>query len=950
MKESVAIAKDAAAKKESSPTRSDNSIQRIRNEPERQLGSLRDVIGNIRRDGGTPSVESIATELSVMPSSDCASALLALQQTHGNQYVQRVVTGIQAKLKIGQPWDKYEQEADRVAEQVMRMPEPQVQRQPEEEEEKKKKEKRLLQPKPLAEQITPLVQRQPIEEEEEAEELPPMPEFRLTPPSLSLPGLSSPHFPHLELEMPMQNALRFVERRLDPTLIRPALLQIDPGSLTLPSPTETGTVPETAVTPPPESTPLVPAGPGPEMPREASGSDIIRAVMAVPVVDTRLTNLQTWALGRLERDWERLSIGEQIATITATAVIGGGALGGVLSHPETRQAAIDLLNGRTFLVPGVEGLQFEVGIRGNDWTIGFHLDVGALLPASLGFGPSSPSAFGPPPIPEGESESESGATVQRQIEEPQLQQQTEEEIQPKEKPDETLEVTPDLGERINAIKGGGRPLPEFTRAFFEPRFGQDFTQVRVHTDTRAAESARAMNARAFTVGRSIVFGAGQYAPGTVAGKRLLAHELTHVVQQTGNEAGERNKSLPLNQVPFSQHTLQRVIAIGGADLDAAGITSAQNEIVTTHLVDIVNNTRGDLLFTRDYRRNLIRDTVRDMHQASNRFNYGSVEELARDVRQRVLASLYMRMSQGRTRRHMGFSYPDRASDGTAGVGPQVNQAARSYWGPVQDPHGDYYFELSRAGRTNAYQAIVTLFTEQTNPHLRTLIHCDYLLSVLQYRAWAESIGVSRYNRGVESSSIDEPVLKWNGFVDMQLPNVVPTSEPPFIRLDTPLQQVTVASEGDLIIGDHVVFYNHESYDALIKGVGGIWRLENAIVIDRRGGENRYQGHGYFSPVPKRRLLTGMIRQYNRHISAARRLTRAVERATALVRAAALAALHADYPNVHEKVGGGWEISGTGFCGTDVTRDLRPLTMAEAPGLTDPCTGTISVMRPVHTAP
>jgi hypothetical protein len=474
-----------------------------------------------------------------MPSSDRASALLALQQTHGNHYVQRVVTGIQAKLKVGPLGDKYEQEADRVAEQVMQMPEPQMQRQQEEEkeEEKKKKEKILLQAKPLTEQITPLVQRQPIEEEEEAEELPSMPEFRLTPPSLSLPGLSSPHFPHLELEMPMRNTLRFVERRLDPALIWPALLQIDPRSLTLPSPTETGTVPETVVTPPSESTPLVPAGPGPETPREATGGDVIRALMAVPTVDTALTNLQTWASERVERDWERLSIGEQIATITATAVFGGGALAGVLSHPETRQAAINLLTGRTFPVPGVEGLQFEVGIRGNDWTVGFHLDVGALLPASLGFGPSSPSAFGPPPIPEGGSESESGATVQRQLEEPQLQRQREdeeeeeEEIQAKEKPSETPEVTPDLEARIEGLRGGGRPLPESTRAFFESRFDQDFRQVRIHTDNEAAETAQALKARAFTVERDIVFASGQYVPEATAGKTLLAHELTHVLQQ-----------------------------------------------------------------------------------------------------------------------------------------------------------------------------------------------------------------------------------------------------------------------------------------------------------------------------------------------------------------------------------------------------------------------------------
>jgi len=79
--------------------------------------------------------------------------------------------------------------------------------------------------------------------------------------------------------------------------------------------------------------------------------------------------------------------------------------------------------------------------------------------------------------------------------------------------------------------GSGQPLPPATRAFFEPRFGYDFSQVRVHTDAPAAESARAVNALAYTVGRNIVFEAGHYAPETNRGRSLLAHELTHVVQQ-----------------------------------------------------------------------------------------------------------------------------------------------------------------------------------------------------------------------------------------------------------------------------------------------------------------------------------------------------------------------------------------------------------------------------------
>ena len=160
MNASVAVTKVAETQKDSSPTRSDNSSHRAQNEPEMQLDSLRGLINTIRLDGGTPSVERIATELSGIHAAQRAPALLALQRTHGNRYVQRVVAGIQAKLKVGQPGDKYEQEADRVAEQVMRMAEPQVQRQAEEEEEEE-----LIQAKPLSMGITPLVQHQDEEED-----------------------------------------------------------------------------------------------------------------------------------------------------------------------------------------------------------------------------------------------------------------------------------------------------------------------------------------------------------------------------------------------------------------------------------------------------------------------------------------------------------------------------------------------------------------------------------------------------------------------------------------------------------------------------------------------------------------------------------------------------------------------------------------------------------------
>ena len=92
------------------------------------------------------------------------------------------------------------------------------------------------------------------------------------------------------------------------------------------------------------------------------------------------------------------------------------------------------------------------------------------------------------------------------------------------------------------LRSAGQPLDPNTRAFMEPRFGRDFSQVRVHTDTKASGSARAVNALAYTVGQHIVFRAGQYAPFTNAGRQLLAHELTHTIQQARVRASSSHSS------------------------------------------------------------------------------------------------------------------------------------------------------------------------------------------------------------------------------------------------------------------------------------------------------------------------------------------------------------------------------------------------------------------------
>jgi uncharacterized protein DUF4157 len=82
------------------------------------------------------------------------------------------------------------------------------------------------------------------------------------------------------------------------------------------------------------------------------------------------------------------------------------------------------------------------------------------------------------------------------------------------------------------LRSTGQSLDVATSSFMEPRFGHDFSSVRIHSDSRAAQAARSVNALAYTLGTNVVFGAGQYQPETNIGRRLLAHELTHVIQQS----------------------------------------------------------------------------------------------------------------------------------------------------------------------------------------------------------------------------------------------------------------------------------------------------------------------------------------------------------------------------------------------------------------------------------
>src|SRR5258708_33569396 len=109
-----------------------------------------------------------------------------------------------------------------------------------------------------------------------------------------------------------------------------------------------------------------------------------------------------------------------------------------------------------------------------------------------------------------------------------------------------------------ALRASGQSLDAHTREYMEGRFGHDFGHVRIHTDAGAADSARSVDALAYTVGQDVVFASGQYAPNTATGRRLLAHELTHVLQQS---AGSPGFEPPLENAPPQRQDEKQTAAV-----------------------------------------------------------------------------------------------------------------------------------------------------------------------------------------------------------------------------------------------------------------------------------------------------------------------------------------------------------------------------------------------------
>jgi hypothetical protein len=165
-------------------------------------------------------------------------------------------------------------------------------------------------------------------------------------------------------------------------------------------------------------------------------------------------------------------------------------------------------------------------------------------------------------------------------------------------------VSPGVESSIQAMRGGGRPLPDGTRGFYETRMGYDFSGVRIHADANANDAATHLNAQAFTLGQDIFFGAGRYEPQTNSGKWLLAHELTHTVQQSPQPmrlAAKVSQTPTAKAAPSAsgaqRHSLSVTAAPAQAQRNFLGIELPSMDTVRNWAADRAANIPGFTMLT-----------------------------------------------------------------------------------------------------------------------------------------------------------------------------------------------------------------------------------------------------------------------------------------------------------------------------------------------------------------
>ena len=184
-----------------------------------------------------------------------------------------------------------------------------------------------------------------------------------------------------------------------------------------------------------------------------------------------------------------------------------------------------------------------------------------------------------------------GTAIQRQEageEGKEEEEEGEEEVSPKMAVSRTPEVSEDVEGRINAARGSGEALPDSIRSSLEPHFGRDFSDVRVHAGAEADALSQQLGAKAFTTGQDIFFRSGDYQPESEEGKKLLGHEMTHVVQQGGaavsRQAVEAEEKAPAAERE-AEEALDEAKAKAISDMSTANIRALLYEAAHCQQID-----------------------------------------------------------------------------------------------------------------------------------------------------------------------------------------------------------------------------------------------------------------------------------------------------------------------------------------------------------------------------
>ena len=175
----------------------------------------------------------------------------------------------------------------------------------------------------------------------------------------------------------------------------------------------------------------------------------------------------------------------------------------------------------------------------------------------------------------------------------------------------TNALTPDPSPAVGqTLQSAGQPMDVSTRSFMEQRFGHDFSQVRIHNDPVAHQSSDDIQARAYTHGHHVAFGAGQYQPGSETGQKLLAHELTHVVQQENHQSDtvqrdvkayykEKTEALPTFDMTGASSSYQKFSA------EAQKLHDALTGLIATGKITEIKSKSGDVAwFAANHQKNV----------------------------------------------------------------------------------------------------------------------------------------------------------------------------------------------------------------------------------------------------------------------------------------------------------------------------------------------------------